>query len=151
LGSGSHEIADRQSRSSRVFAGAAIASFSSMVQRRRVRLTPTLDTPSRATSPIIQVSTLKKKKTPRRAAALQQAGQKGRPPRVTLSAVFGKEWARLVTLLAPSRETGQLGALSPNSTSRLASPASRLNLNISSTRRMAILSVGVGPSKMRKP
>src|SRR5208282_2773512 len=36
-------------------------------------------------------------------------------------------------------------------TSRVASPASRLNLNISRTRRMAILSVGIGPSKRRQP
>jgi hypothetical protein len=32
-------------------------------------------------------------------------------------------------------------------TSRVERPASRLNLNISCTRRMAILSIGIGPSK----
>jgi len=36
-------------------------------------------------------------------------------------------------------------------TSRVARPASRLNLSISRTRRIAILSVGIDPSKRRKP
>jgi hypothetical protein len=36
-------------------------------------------------------------------------------------------------------------------TSRVARPASRLNLNISRTRRMAILSVGIGPSQKEEP